>query len=107
MQLQLEAVLATRLKWLKKRIAQLYLEELKRFDHTRDRIDRLLTSALGVRPPLGSARSAVPPSAPYGQEPYSAPYGNEEVDTEVPRVDGEFWQPYIFDTGVGNRRGNN
>lgn len=107
-------MLATRLNWLKKKISQLYIEELKHFDHTRNRIDKLLSSGLGVRPPPATARSMVPHSAPYGKDPYSASYGKEpykasygEVETGVPRQDGESWQPYIFDTGVGNRKGIN
>ncbi|XP_050714073.1 uncharacterized protein LOC126997069 isoform X2 [Eriocheir sinensis] len=107
----LGAVLATRLKWLKNKISQLYIDELKHFDHTRNRIDKLLSSGLGVRPPPATARSMVPHTAQYGKDPYSAPYGKEpykapygEVETGVPRQDGESWQPYIFDTGVGNRQ---
>lgn len=106
--------MATRLKWLRKKIAQLYLEEVRRFDRTRNRLDKLLKDALGPHPPPAAARSAVAPSSPYRKDPYPAPYGEEPYTaphgggyTVAQRVDGEFWQPYIFDTGVGNRRGNN
>lgn len=113
--LQLEAVLATRLKWLKKKIGELYIKELKEYDHTRDRIDRLLSQGLGVQPPPGSARSIMPTAAPYRQDPYSTPYSKdpyatpyaEGYATRAPRQDGDAWQPYIFDTGVGNRKGKN
>lgn len=112
---QLEAVFAMRLKWLRKKIAQLYLEEVKRFDHTRNRIDQFIQTALGPHPLPATARSVVAPSTPYAKDPYPAqyggevylaPYGKDGVDTLAQRVDGEFWQPYIFDTGVGNRQGN-
>lgn len=96
------------MRWLKEKMQQLFIKELQHLDHTKERINKLLSSGLGVHLPPATARSMVPRPAPYGGDhspaPYKAPYG--DLEAEAPRQAGESWQPYIFDTGVGNRKGN-
>ena len=84
------------------KLEDIYEKELKRSDVVIDHI-----TATDVTVLAGTPRSAFVPYPTQGPSPYTTqrpvPYGNEEgVVTGMP---GEFWQPYIFDTGVGNRRG--
>ncbi|XP_063885132.1 uncharacterized protein LOC135113643 [Scylla paramamosain] len=96
---KLNSLLRFWMNWLKRELEAMYQNELKRSDVLWDNITGAIVEEQGYG---GSPRSA---AALYGERPVygqtPAPYQQQAPVTQTP---GEFWQPYIFDTGVGNRK---
>lgn len=98
------------MNWLKRELEAMYQSELKRSDMLWDNITGAAVEEQGYG---GTPRSVAPQlygrppvhgqtPGPYQQTP--GPY--QQQQPPVTQTPGEFWQPYIFDTGVGNRKGN-
>ncbi|XP_045124282.1 uncharacterized protein LOC123512112 isoform X3 [Portunus trituberculatus] len=97
---KLNGLLRFWMNWLKRELEAMYRSELKRSDMLWDNITGAGVEEQGYGGTPRSVAALYGGRPVYGQKP--GPF--QEQGPVTPQASQEFWQPYIFDTGVGNRK---